>query len=57
MKSDMAIEMLNDLYTCDFYVKNLIMDDSTTLAQAKLYFDSNIQKNSDFNHTRKKHSK
>lgn len=39
MKSDMAIEMFNDLLTCDFYVKNLIMDDSTTLAQAKLYFD------------------
>lgn len=55
MESDMAIEMLHDLKTRDFHVKNLIMDnDSTTLAKAKLSFDPNIQKISDFNHTKKK---
>lgn len=54
MESDMAIEMLHDLKTRDFHVKNLIMDnDSTTLAKAKLSFDPNIQKISDFNHTKK----
>lgn len=47
MESDMAIEMLHDLKTREFYVKTLIMDDFTTLAEAKLYFDS------DFNHTKK----
>lgn len=50
----MAIEMLHDLKTRDFHVENFIMDNySTTLAKAKLSFDPNIQKISDFNHTKK----
>lgn len=54
MEPDMALEMLHDLKARDFHVKHLIMDnDSTTLAKAKMSFDPNIQKISDFNHTKK----
>ena len=54
MESDMAVEMLHDLETRNFHVKQLIMDnDSTTFAKAKASFDPNIKKISDFNHTKK----
>lgn len=54
MEPDMALEMLPDLKARDLHVKHLIMDnDSTTLAKAKMSFDPNIQKISDFNHTKK----
>ena len=50
----MAVEMLHDLETRNFHVKQLIMDnDSTTFAKAKASFDPNIKKISDFNHTNK----
>ena len=50
----MAVEMLHDLETRNFHVKQLIMDnDSTTFAKAKASFDPNIKKISDFNHTKK----
>ena len=55
MESDMAEEMLHDLETRNFHVKQLIVDnDSTTFAKAKSSFDPNIKKISDFIHTKKK---
>ena len=52
MESDMAVEMLHDLETLNFHVKQLIIDnDSTTFGKAS--FDPNIKKISDFNHTKK----
>lgn len=54
MEPDMALEMLHYLKARDFHVKHLIMDnDSITLAMGNMSFDPNIQKISDFNHTKK----
>lgn len=39
----MVIEMFYDLKICDFYVKNLIMDnDFIILVKVKFFFDLNI---------------
>ncbi|XP_048743376.1 uncharacterized protein LOC125656832 isoform X3 [Ostrea edulis] len=54
MESDMAIEMLQDMKNKGFHVKKLIMDnDSTTISRAKITFDEDLEKQSDFNHTKK----
>ncbi|XP_078329120.1 uncharacterized protein LOC111135496 isoform X1 [Crassostrea virginica] len=54
MEPDMAVNMLHNLKDKGFHVKNLVMDnDATTISKARSNFDQNIQKFSDFNHTKK----
>ncbi|XP_062605625.1 uncharacterized protein LOC134267425 [Saccostrea cucullata] len=54
MEPDIAVEMLHNLKEKGFHVKDLVMDnDTTTISKARSSFDPNINKFSDFNHTKK----